>query len=234
MKTKKSLFGIQNTKLSQLLAWLKINRQKRRNQRSLKIYNNCDFLPAWRFFKILETDDKRYLLKCDKLPEYFEHLLEPVWDDIINQFDKLNGEFVLTNAIRDEVEDIIMINSYIILKAAFELMQLGEKKALPILQNDCGVNVTDITPDSIKKVRTQVLRAQTKLQIHQLKKAARKENDEKKEGNTYIRSVIQMSSILGRQLNKDKITVTEWIYLDKECKEIIKIKKEHGRRSKVK
>ena len=211
-----------------------LNHIIKKNNATLKIYNDCDNLPAWRFFKILDTGELRYLLKTDTLPEYFEHLLDPVWDDILNQYDRLNGEYTFQNSVADLKEDIIKTNEYIIFKASYDLMSLGDERALKILSDEFGIEIESITVESLKKVRSKLVQFQTQLQIERLSRSEEKKKGEEVEENSFIRAIIQMSGILKRNLDKDKVTVTEWIYLNKECSDIIKIHKENGRRNTIK
>lgn len=199
------------------------------NKKWIPIYDSCDILPAWRFFKILETNEYRYLLKFQgrKLPEYFGVLLEPIWDALLVEYDQLNGEQIFTNSFKDLASDIQDYNEYIILKCCYNLLLLGDDKALPYLENNFGMVFDEVSSNAITKVRQRVLREETRMKIMQLQKDEQNViNDKVKDQSSFIHSIVQMSNILNRNIDKDKITVSEWVITMSECQKLIKAKKE--------
>ena len=219
MKKKESSPGIIKGKLLTLSKRLKL-KKLRKQTRKINYFDDCDTLPAWRFFKVLETEDIRYLLDVKRLPEYFEPLLEPVWEKIVAQYDKMNGDYVFRNSYRDKAEDIQDLNTLIILKACFELISLGSKKALPTLKEMFGISIDEITVESIRKVRSRYMLLKTQMEIKSIQKKGEKKSDD----NSYVKAVISISNILNRNINPNEITVTEWVYLNKSCREIVKAK----------
>lgn len=209
-----------------LVNWLKdqkakrvIKEQQKANQK-IQIYKSCDFLPAWRFFEILKTTDYRYLLIIDnfliKTIEYDQSLLAPVWDEILNEYDRLNGDYFFTSTNDDLISDIEEINHINILKACYCLMLLGQDKALKELA-ELGIKIDKISYESVIRLRSIILNLQTKIQIREASIS-----DDKKEDNTFIDAVTRLSNIFKRQIDKDRITVSEWIVLNKQVKELNK------------
>lgn len=177
----------------------------------------------------MKTNEFRYLLDIPgrKLPEYFEYLLVPVWDQILFEFDKLNGDNTFSNAFKDTQADIQELNELIIMKSCYNLMLLGQNIALTYLSNECGIEISEITHESIERLGRKIRQTEMRMQIVALEKGDDQAEDEQS-GSDYIKSIVQMSNILGRQLDKDKITIAEWVYCNKECQKLIKVKNGSG------
>lgn len=240
----------------------KVNRERQKNKKDIPFFDSCENLPAWRFFKVLKSSptELRYLLDCDprKLPEYFTELLIPVWDNILTEFDRLNNTATFTNAFRDIQADIEERGKLIILHSCYDLMQLYfqyvyiyvntdqgfeflkknlekvetiKKRTIEYLSNECGIIIKDIDQDSLRVVHSAILRFQTRLRIQAVQR------DEEKgpvsQTDEYIQSVVQMSNILGRTIDAGKITTTEWVVTNNECRKIIKARKDYASGNKT-
>lgn len=204
---------------------LKLKSLKKRNRKKLTVFDSCDNLPAWRFFKILKTGELRYLLDCKKLPEYFTPLLEPVWDQILQEYDKLTGDMVFESAFVNAREMIEEQNNYHILIAIHRQMLCNDKRSLGHLEDIFGIILPDISVKTITKVEKLIKQRKTKLEIQ----AARNGGEEHRDD--FIRSIVQISNILKRNIDKDSVTIAEYVYLNNDCKEIIKAHKKHGSNS---
>ena len=202
---------------------LSIRRQQRRilkkqTSNELNVFSSCDTLPAYRFFHILKTADYRYLLdiKHPEKVEYFEHLLLPIWDDILTEYDNLNGDKIFTNSLLDINSDLQEYNDLIIMRACCNLMSIGSKKGLKYL-SEIGIDYEDITIANINDLKRRIALLDTNLQIKRLA------NDDKKDNKdfNFIQAVVSYSNILGRQIDKDRTTVSEWIFISAECRKIV-------------
>lgn len=175
----------------------------------------------YRFNMVNETGDKRYLLDCNDydLPVYDEELLAPVWDKIIEQYDEISGDNAFQKVFGETLSELQDWNEYIILKACYGLLQLGNEYALPILRDDYGIDCTKITFALIQQVGSMIKKKETDLSIEQLSKPeAGKKAD-------YTKSVIELSTILTVPIDPKKITVTEYINYNKVVKEVIAARK---------
>lgn len=219
MKTAMLSFGTVRAKFLTLYKKKKLKDLQKRNGKILKVFNDCDFLPAWRFFKTLETGDLRYLLDCDVLPEYDTEILVPVWDNLQAQYDKIKGDNYFSSYYNDINADLDDWCDLIILKACHGLLNIGRPEALPILSNDFGIEAKDITANLIYIVGQKIRSIEMRIQIEMVDKP------KPKQGNQFIKSVVQLSSILNRTIDHKTITVSEYIYLDKEAQEVIQAKK---------
>jgi hypothetical protein len=139
-----------------------------------------------------------------------------VWDEILNEYDRLNGDYFFTSTNDDLISDIEEINHINILKACYCLMLLGQDKALKELA-ELGIKIDKISYESVIRLRSIILNLQTKIQIREASIS-----DDKKEDNTFIDAVTRLSNIFKRQIDKDRITVSEWIVLNKQVKELNK------------
>ena len=216
-----NVLSILSKKISSLRKKWRLRKQKKRNKKELIVFTNCEELPAWRFFKILKTGELRYLLDCKILPEYYTHLLEPIWDQILIEFDQLNKTQHFTNAFKDFYADLIEQNEVIGMKACIYLMECGNKNSLIYLRG-YGFDFTEITPKNIWIVENRIKRIDTKRRIRKAKEKS--EGNYNKPDDNYIKGIVEMSNILGRNIDF-KITIAEWIFLHKDCDEIIKARK---------
>lgn len=198
--------------------WIKSYFQRLKNKAFLDVYTSCDTLPAWRFFKILNSGELRYLVDSKRIAEYFHYLLEPIWDDILIEYDRINNVQLFTNAFKDFFADIQDKNELIIMRACYDLLNIGSEKGISPLE-DLGIIITEINPKSIDFVRRKIAQFETKLTINALSEEKGEKTD-----NNYLKSIVQMSNILGRTIDKNGISVTEWVFLNKECAEIVKAK----------
>lgn len=149
------------------------------------------------------------------MPEYFENLLEPVWDEILKEYDRLNQTHIFNQGFLDELDDLEDRNTWIILRSCFNLMLLGQESAFVELKK-LGINVSDFSEDSFKKVRSKIGKLNTMMNLKSVGA------DTSKEERQFTESIVQMSNILKRHIDKDTVTVSEWIYLNKECRKMAK------------
>jgi hypothetical protein len=175
----------------------------------------------YRFNIINETGDKRYLLDCPEyeLPEYDQELLNPIWDKIIDEYDKLTGDNAFQKVFSDTLSELQDWNEYIILKACYGLLQLGNEYALPILRDDYGIDCTKITPALLQQVGSMIKRKETDIAIEQQSKP------EQGQKADYIKSVIELTTILTVPIDPKKITVSEYVNYNKVAKEVIAARK---------
>lgn len=103
------------------------------------------------------------------------------------------------------------------------MMMLGDERALKHLEEVFGITYKSITVDNIIKLSKQVAQLETSIRIDRMEQP----NEEQSE--SYIRSIVSMSNILNRTIDKDKITIAEFIYMNNDCVKIIKAQEKNGR-----
>lgn len=174
----------------------------------------------------MDKKELRYLCKSDELPEYPLEPLESVFDKILKEYDDLNGEHKFTQIAEDIGAGVQEVSNLIILKCCFELMLLGVPSSLEILSNELGITYKAITVKNLENLRKRIAREETRIKIDQATQTITK-------GTTYVVSVVNISNVLGRQIDPRGISVSEYIALTKESEELIKAKKD-GQRNTVK
>lgn len=210
----------------------KQNKKQPENRKKLSLENSnvysFDGLLAWKFFKILDTNELRYLIKSRNLPDGDYEFLEPIWDSYLSKFDKINGEAKFKNSILDRLSDIEEWNEIGMMNICYELMLIGDERVLGLLSEYFGIEFTDINTDTISKARSILTRKKNRFEIMLLEQ----HTGDAGEDNTFESSLVQMSSILKIQLNRNILTITEWLMYSQQCKKIIEA--ENGRSNKTK
>lgn len=119
--------------------------------------------------------------------------------------------------LNEQLQDYIRLTK---LKNCYILMRCGRESAIDHLK-EMKVNISEISVESMRFLRSKILRLETKLNIEKVEQLT----GEKNEDNEFIRSVIGISTILGLTIDKNNISTTEYFILEKEAKEYIKAKK---------
>lgn len=91
----------------------------RKSKNTYKYFRSIDFLPIFNFFKVMETGDKRFLLKIEdyeSLPEIEDiTFLNKVWDEIELQYGKAEDsnrsviQFVTAKGVHELVLEHLML-----------------------------------------------------------------------------------------------------------------------------
>lgn len=182
------------------------------------------------FFKVLETGDVRYILKWDKfpeLPDYDQELLRPFWDKIIDEYDKLTGEYFFNEQLLYLKDDLREVNIFNCLRAAYSLFSFDPEKSKETFEY-FGIKLKDTSLESQLFARSRIMAMSANLKIQRLKREKIKSNGD----FNYIKSLVDVENCLNRNIDEDKLTVTKWIYMIKsinEKNEKLKQLRNHGR-----
>jgi hypothetical protein len=190
--------------------------------KKLKRYLNCDSLPAELFFKISKTGDHRYLLITDKYPEFVPDDLQETWEAIISEYEKLSGDYSISDARHDVKEDGKDANEINQLILCHLMMRAGDTMALEYLK-DHGIFYDKITIANIIDLRNKIRLKKTNLELYQTLKLNRKEDQKQKEFH-FLQALEQLSNLFQRNIPRD-ISTTQWIYLVKEARKRYKKRK---------
>ena len=204
---------------------------KRRNNKIIP-YENGDRLPAWRFFKIIETGDFRYLLRVKELPRYYntDNLLH-LYDQILIKIDKITGREEFKDSLEGTKDSILEKNKMIALEAAFSLMKYNDKYSISTLKY-YGINVPDCSLKSITKVRSAIRREKTRINMNRM--SDEDINSAIQTGHiSYNKAVVQCSNILKREINWKKISVNEWYYIQVEIDRMLTDMKKRNRNAET-
>ena len=187
----------------------------RRENRRIKTYRNGDYLPAWKFFKILETNDYRYLLDCEKPPKYYNSdSLIPIYDKITSKIDEITGKGEHEEARKKLCKNIKELNTLTAVESAFCLLKYQKQESIEALKY-FGVSIPDFSIKSMQRVKSAIRRMKTKMDMDRISR----QNiiDASSSGKIpFNRAVIQASNILKREIDGKKISVNDWYYLQLE------------------
>lgn len=205
-------------KAKKRLANYKKNQRLKRNHKSIGIYENCDELPAYRFDALIRTGDRRWLLKSDKVVDYDVQLLAGTYNNICNEYDSLTNRDEFRLDTEEKIEHALKISRLQGLRACFNLLRLGDQRAIEELKV-WDVNIESITLDSIHKVRSIIAREQMELNIDIMEEASARENT-KEDKYSFVKSAVLASRNLNYRIDHKKITVTEWVQTQSILKEM--------------
>jgi hypothetical protein len=140
------------------------------------------------------------------------------------QYEKQGQVRVFTNALKGIVSDVQDVNEFVILKAAYMLMELGKTEAFEHLA-EYGITVNEITPETLKMVRSRVLQLDTQIRINQLNSEAEQQEQPEQNADRYIQSVIDFQNILKIQIDPYRITLSEWLGYNNKCTAFLEAQK---------
>lgn len=189
-------------------------------------------MPAWRFFKIIETGDFRYLLRVKELPKFYKtNNLLHLYDRILIKIDKITGREEFKDSLKGVKDSILEKNKMIAIEAAFSLMKYNDKSSISTLKY-FGINVPDCSLKSIIKVRSAIRREKTRINMNRM--SDDDINSAMQTGHiSYNQAVVQCSNILKREINWKKISVNEWYYLQLEIERMLTDMKKRKRNAET-
>ena len=176
-----------------------------------KYYKSIDFLPLFNFFKVIETNDYRYLLKLNDyevLPKT-NHDLKLVWLDIQTQYSKADdSNYQIINFTQSKGLQQMQIN-YLVLWNLYNLMIVApDKKDTLKLKKLAGYeNLT------FKDIEKKLKSLRNKIEL----KKKDYEQKETKQVDFYL-ILDQISDIKQRTIDPFKTTVRQYIAIRKNIK----------------
>lgn len=189
------------------------------------IYNNCEELSIWAFYKILTEGDLNYL-KIDKSTEVDEKELENAWTKIVNEYEELSG---------DQNQLIIWRLRLVIanLKARLQRVSIGvnlyfksplsdENKAelLSKLKSD-RVIIKNKSNEEIARINKQIKSMQTKIRLKEVE--LENMTPEKGEGQDIDEQLYNIEKITEAKYKIDakQTSVKRYLIISKDAKRII-------------
>lgn len=168
-------------------------------------------MPLFNFFKVIETNDYRYLLKLkdyEILPDT-KHDLQSVWLDIQNQYSKADdSNYQIINFTQSKGLQQMQIN-YLVLWNLYNLMIVApDKKETLKLKKEAGQENS-----SIKDIEKKLKSLRNKIEL----KKKDYEQKETKQVDFYL-ILDQISDIKQRTIDPFKTTVREYIAIRKNLK----------------
>lgn len=123
--------------------------------------------------------------------------------------------------MRESVESIDDLNRLNGIYCGFQLICLGSEKGIDVLKN-FDVYINKITAENIKKVRSIYIQEKTRVEIEQSELRKIKNSGAKSD---IYEQIVYAENVLKRSIDKEKLTVAEWIFIEKSVNNIIKPRK---------
>ena len=189
------------------------------NKPTIRVYQNCDEIPAYNFFEINKTKDFKWLVYgYDGWGDVeLTDDIEDVWSDITNEYSGL----VKNNKTIGYFEKVVDLSD---LTVRFEMgktliEQLAER---PLMSDDTKklyitelrhwrfyINESNALLDEVNKVIKQLKAIRMKIQL--LNSEVSKYEESK--GETDIMKIkVAVQNVIKRDIDLKKISIKEWIY----------------------
>lgn len=193
-----------------------------------KIYNTCDELPIYFFYKILDEKELGFLYKNyngKELTAKERAIAQDAFNNIIYEYSELTFSRKILNKFNAEVKITCMDFRYNASKKVLLLYNVdGDFNVLEIL-NKLGFSISkdgDIE-SQINRVIKQLKGLQNKIKIEKANYLKiNKVKDEIKSNLEDQATALEMSLKVGYQLNTRVITVAKWISLNNAQNKIAK------------
>ena len=195
----------------------------------LKYYRNCDELPIYRFYKLLETRDYSYLyLDFDEYNKVsIGKNISEVWEKIYEEYLKLVGDNTML-LYYEVVNDLLYLETrYAIASTLLQQISMGKMsedmlKAYVLELKNWGyrINLENDLQEELKLVIKQLRGSENKIR---LKKEEKKQLEKvgSKDKMSLIEQVVKLEQALSRnEIDTKKTVVSKWIALVKEVKVI--------------
>lgn len=189
---------------------------------AFKYYKSIDFLVLFNFFKIIETNDYRYLLKLsdyETLPDIsnkLERKLKGVWLDIQNQYSKADDS---------NYQVINFTQSKSLQKMQMEYLMLWDLHTLMTIDTEGKEIKKRLKQAGLEKATIKTLEKKLKSLRNNIKiKCKDLEKKETTKPIDYNQIIDEIEDIKGRSLDIMKVTVKQYIAIRKN------IKRKNGKR----
>jgi hypothetical protein len=185
------------------------------NTYKFNYYKSIDYLPIFNFFKIIETDDKRYLIKLDDyelLPDEVDlDVLNKLWIDIQDEYSKAEDN---NSAI------IQFTTAKGVCKLEIEYLVLWNIHNLMVAENN-GPNTKEclkragLEDKNLKWIEKRLKALNNKIK---LKRETIKEQAPENKKFDFWRIIDEIEDIKGRAIDITKTTVRQYIAIKQNIK----------------
>jgi len=173
----------------------KLLRQIKKNKKQFKPITTTKKLLAKNFYKVIETNDLRYILDLkdfDNLPEYDQELLLDAWDMITDENAKDTGNNSQKIALRKRTAEINNLARIELMENCRLLLHLDKDQAEIYLKN-IGFVCTGNRERDILKLKNKILQAETTIRINRIK-------DNKKDNSENVSSFYDILAIIHKNI----------------------------------
>jgi len=189
--------------------------KKSGNTYKYNYYKSIDYLPIFNFFKIIETDDKRFLIKIEDYEILPEHVnaneLNKIWENIQAEYSKAEDsnsaiiQFTTAKGVcKMELEYLVLWNIHNLMGADIE----GD--SVKAMLKYAGLEDWDL-----KRIQKRLKALTNKINLK--RKAFKEDNFENKKFD-FWKILDEINDSKGYRLDPTKVTVREYIAIKKNIK----------------
>ena len=195
-----------------------------RNLNHLVVKPNKDWeaLPAKKFFKVLDKNDLRYILKR-YVVNYDQSRLMDIYENIMYQYEDGINEKNYSHKMRVVNDNLRKENEITALVICFELFKIDTELAVEKLK-EWDVNLKDNSFESLIELRNIISGKRTTLTINAIIDNKNKEDVPV----TFEETLVNFEDILKYQLDEN-MSLKKWVFYFKQCRQKIKQKKKYAR-----
>lgn len=196
----------------------------------LKYYRNCDELPIFNFYKVLEEKDFNYLYpEFDGFNDIEKHNeIESVWKKIYDQYIDLSGDKT-TMAYYELMGDIMYLKTrYKVVASLLSVLATSamEKEVVDLYITelkrwDYSIKANKPLTEELERMVLQLRRSENKIRIKESELEDIKKENSGKEDFTLIQQQVKLEQALNRnEIDVRRVSVSKWIVMMNEVKEI--------------
>tara|TARA_R110000822_G_scaffold2062_1_gene9738 strand:- start:243 stop:878 length:636 start_codon:yes stop_codon:yes gene_type:complete len=196
----------------------------------LNYYRNCDELPIFNFYKVLEEKDFNYLYpKFDGYNAVEKHSdIEETWKEIYEEYLDLSGDKT-TLEYYELIGDIMYLTTrYKVVSALLTILATStmEKEVTLLyvaeLKNwDYVINTKNPFEKEMEKMVIQLRQSENRIRIKESKLEELKKENSSNENFTLVKQQVKLEQALSRnEINIKTVSVSKWIEMMNEVKEI--------------
>ncbi len=192
-------------------------------QADLSIYLKCDELPIWNFYQLLKTNDFNYLLKKDsrKIKDSDTESLNKLYFDLFNEYVEISKNESIISLLKKRAKiNILNMRALVCTLAIDYIIQDVDKDFYIDILKKQGISF-DLSKDFQTEIQNAIQWVKAfKQEIKEIEFELNEKTTQEEKSVESQAISISRDLNLGYRLNTKEITVTEWLSLIEQTKEI--------------
>jgi len=196
----------------------------------MRYYRNCDELPIYNFYKVMET--KNYCFLCLDYDEYNELELkedvEELWSEIYEEYVNISGDSS-TAMYYELIQEVLYLETRY--KVALDLLKnlasesMIEEMKMAYIEElrewKYKIDISKPLGEELDRMIVQLKGSENKIRLKNNELEQFKDEGSKNEKVSLIKQTVKLEQALGRNnIDTKKIPVSKWIAMMNEVKEI--------------
>jgi len=196
----------------------------------MRYYRNCDELPIYNFYKVMET--KNYCFLCLDYDEYNELELkedvEELWSEIYEEYVNISGDSS-TAMYYELIQEVLYLETRY--KVALDLLKnlasesMSEEMKMAYIEElrewKYKIDISKPLGEELDRMIVQLKGSENKIRLKNNELEQFKDEGSKNEKVSLIKQTVKLEQALGRNnIDTKKIPVSKWIAMMNEVKEI--------------